>query len=99
MGFSFELTPFEDRGVFLRIPFEGESDATVLFVADRDFENLVEMAEDPAGDWTDLREELFELLEHSGHDREHRLGRERTEALRERLRNFDRDDSPSSNGR
>lgn len=98
MSFSFELTPFEDRGVFLGIPFEGETDPTVLFVAARDFEQLVEMAEDPGKGWTELRDELFELLEHSGHDREHRLGRERTEALRERLRSLDRDDFPSPNG-
>lgn len=99
MGFSFELTPYEDGGVFLRIPFEGEAEPTLLFVAEQDFEGLLEIARDPDRAWTELRDELFELLEHSGHDREHVLGRERTEALRERLRGVDPDSLPSSDGR
>jgi len=92
---SFETIPYEDGGVFLRVPFEGEPDSTLLFVAERDFAGLLELARDPDADWTDLRDEVFSLLEHSGHDQSHRLGPERTRALRRHLRGLDRE-NPSS---
>lgn len=65
------LERYEQRGFFLTIPFEGEENPTVLYVADKDFENLKEMLESDDTDWTDLRDEIQELLDHSGHAGEH----------------------------
>lgn len=100
--FHFEATPYEDGGVFLEIQFEGETEPTVLYVAERDLAGLMEMVEDEDTSWRDVRSEIFSLLEHSGHEREHRLGQKRAEALRRRLRELDveadSDSDPSENG-
>lgn len=76
-----ELEEFEARGFFLHLPFEGEEDRTVLYVAHKDFDSLQGIIENPDTSWEDFREEIFSLLEHSGHDQDHELSRSATEEI------------------
>ena len=80
---------FEDRGYFVELTFDREEDPTVVFVADRDFLGLENMAEDSDADWESFREELFELLEHSGHREDHELGEQTTREVMKAFREFD----------
>lgn len=77
---------YEKRGFFLTIPFEGEENPTVLYVADRDFENLKELLDSEDHDWTDLRDEIQELLDHSGHEGEHEFTESLVRAIADTLR-------------
>lgn len=62
----------EERGFFLTIPFPGEKDPTVLYVADKDFLNLKELVgKDKDTSIDEFRDELQELLDHSGHNESH----------------------------
>ncbi len=78
---------YEERGFFLHIPFPEKDNPTVLYVADRDFENLHGIIDDEDQDWTDFRDEVIELLEHSGHECDYdfteSLVRELVEVVRE----------------
>jgi len=84
------LERYEERGFFLSIPFPGENSPTVLYVADRDFENLHDIVEDEDNDWTDLRDEIRELLDHSGHEGDHEF----TESLVRSLMTVIREQEP-----
>ncbi len=79
------IEPYEDRGYFFHIRFDGEEKPTAIFVAEQDFEQLREMAADPETDPDRLRRELFSLIEHSGHGRDHELGDAGIETLQDRL--------------
>lgn len=89
------INRFEDRGYFLELTFDGEEEPTVLFVADRDFDSLKSLAEDNQENWMELRDEIFELLEHSGHENEHQLGKDLTNRLRETLIDFEPESTSS----
>jgi hypothetical protein len=83
MSEALEINESEFDGFFLEITFDGEDDATMLFVADKDFESLKEMARDEEADWEDFKNELMELLEHSGHEEDHELSESTTEEIRD----------------
>lgn len=70
-----EIERFEERGFFLTLPFPDEDSPTVLYVADKDFETLKDLAENTETSWRDLRDELQELLDHSGHEENHTFSR------------------------
>jgi DNA-binding ferritin-like protein len=76
-----KIERYEQRGFFLHIPFPGEENPTVLYVADRDFENLHEIVDDDEKDWTDFRDEVQELLDHSGHEGDHEFSESLTHSL------------------
>lgn len=76
-----KLEAFEKRGYFVHIPFEGEDTPTVLYVAHKDFESLQGLIENPDSDWEAFRDEIFSLLEHSGHEGEHTLTESTTREL------------------
>lgn len=88
---AFEIIP-EEEGYFFKIPFDGESDTTLIFVAERDFSEFKEMAADSDDSWEDFRDELFELVEHTGHDEEHSLSRETTGAIRQAVSDYEEQD-------
>ena len=71
-----EIIP-EEGGNFLRLQFDDLQEPLLLFVADADYEGLEKMAADPDQSWEDFREELFSLLEHSGHREEHELSKDK----------------------
>ncbi len=71
-----EIIP-EEGGKFLQLQFDDLDQPLLLFVADADFEGLVRMAENSDRTWQDFREELFSLLEHSGHLEEHELSKDK----------------------
>lgn len=77
---------YDQRGFFLTIPFEGEENPTVLYVADKDFENLKELLDGGDSDWTDVRDEIQELLDHSGHEGEHEFTESLVKAIMGTLR-------------
>lgn len=83
MSAPIEINDSEFDGYFLEIEFDGEDETTLLFVAEKDFESLKNMAEKDDASWDDFRDELMELLEHSGHDEDHELGEETTEEIRD----------------
>lgn len=75
------LERYEERGFFLEIPFPDENSVTVLYIADKDFVKLKDLTEDSDSGWEPIRDELCELLEHSGHDEDHTF----TESLVENI--------------
>jgi len=83
-----EINDSEFDGYFCEIQFDNEEDTTMLFVAEKDFESLRDMAGDEDSDWEDFKNELMTLLEHSGHDREHELGEETANEIRDVLKTF-----------
>lgn len=83
MSAPIEINDSEFDGYFLEIEFDGEDETTLLFVAEKDFESLKNMAENDDASWDDFRNELMELLEHSGHDEDHELGEESTREIRD----------------
>lgn len=85
-----ELTP-QEEGIFVNLVFDGEQESTVIFVADQDFEQLQEMAENPEKNWEDFRNEFLELVEHTGHDQDHELGEATTLRLQEKISNYELD--------
>jgi len=82
-----EIERFEERGFFLTIPFSDEDDSTVLYVADQDFETLKELLDDADTSWQEFRDEIIELLDHSGHAGDHNFSRELVENLMDVVRN------------
>ena len=82
MSAPLEINESEFDGYFLEIEFDGEDDKTMLFVAEKDFESLKSMAAKEEASWEDFRNELMELLEHSGHDEDHELGEETAREMR-----------------
>ncbi|MFP4686920.1 MAG: hypothetical protein ACLFN5_02285 [bacterium] len=79
-----EIIP-EEGGYFLNLIFDGEEKATLFFVAERDFESLLRLANSPDKGWKELRNELFVLLEHTGHKKQHNLSEETTEKIKQVL--------------
>lgn len=80
---------YDQRGFFLHIPFPREENTTVLYVADRDFENLHEIIDDEDQELSDFRDEIQELLDHSGHEGEHDFSDELTRSLMTVIENED----------
>lgn len=75
------LEEFEQRGFFLHIPFADEESPTVLYIAHKDFASLQKLIENPDTSWENFRQELFSLLEHSGHEKDHELPEETTREI------------------
>lgn len=88
------LEEFEERGFFVHIPFEDEDKPTVLYVAHKDFQSLQGLIENPDASWEEFREEVFSLLEHSGHDGDHKLSRSTTEQLMDLVEQQDLPEDP-----
>ncbi|MFB6347570.1 MAG: hypothetical protein ABEK50_17780 [bacterium] len=88
------LEEFEGRGFFLHIPFEEEDSPTVLYVAHKDFESLQGLIENPDASWEEFREEIFSLLEHSGHEGDHELSQSTTQQLMELVQNQELPEEP-----
>jgi len=81
--FSIEET--EENGVFCRILFDDLDHPLLLFIVDQDYEVLLDMAEKEDVGWEEFRNELFTLVEHSGHDQEHTLTEQTVAEIRECL--------------
>jgi hypothetical protein len=64
-------------------------------VADQDFETLKELIEDADTEWTEVRDELQELLDHSGHPEDHTFDQELVENIIEVLHQQDLPESTS----
>lgn len=75
----------EEEGNFLRLQFDDLDEPMLLFVAEADYEKLEEMVDNPDCTWQDFREELFELLEHSGHPEEHELGKDKVLQIQDKI--------------
>ena len=82
----FSLEQIEENGVFCRILFDDLDQPLLLFIADQDYEVLLDMAQKEEATLGKFREELFTLVEHSGHDEDHRLNDQTTAEIRECLR-------------
>ncbi len=82
---SVKVERYEDRGFFLTLPFPGDENPTLLYVADQDFETLKDLVEGGDPEWIEVRDELQELLDHSGHDEDHTFDEELIEEIVEVL--------------
>ena len=76
----------DEGGYFLNLIFDGENAPTLFFIAELDFESLLTMADDSEKDWQKLRDELFLLLRHTGHNKKHELGEKTVKKIREVLK-------------
>lgn len=81
------VTPYEDQGFFFEVTFQGDSDSTIFFVANRDLDQLRKMARNPDKTKEQFRNELRTLVEHSGLQK--KLPTELVDTFRERLRRDD----------